>query len=81
MLQDLEERFIYELGRIKSPEVFLGVVRILKVQLVKDDKPRDFSELCADVINSYELAPRKRKRELLKILREANASQGGINGN
>jgi hypothetical protein len=27
----LEERFIYELGRIKDPEVFLGVARILKV--------------------------------------------------
>lgn len=31
MLQGLEERFIYELGRIKDPEVFLGVARILKV--------------------------------------------------
>lgn len=81
MLQGLEERFIHELGRIKDPEVFLGVARILKVQLVKDDKPRDFGELCADVINFYELAPRKRKRELLKILREANTSQGGANGN
>lgn len=81
MLQGLEERFIYELGRIKDPEVFLGVARILKVQLVQDENPRDFGELCADVINFYELAPRKRKRELLKILREANTSQGGANGN
>lgn len=77
----LDERFIYELGRIKNPEVFLGVARILKVQLVQDENPRDFGELCADVIESYQNSNRKRKRELLKILREANNAQGGVNGN
>lgn len=81
MLSSLVERFIQELGRIKSPEVFLGVARILKVQLVEGENPRDFGELCADVIDSYELAPRKRKRELLKILREANNTVGEANGN
>lgn len=81
MLTSLVERFIQELGRIKSPEVFLGVARILKVQLIEGENPRDFGELFADVINSYELAPRKRKRELLKILREANNAAGEANGN
>ena len=81
MLASLVERFIQELGRIKNPEVFLGVARILKVRLVEGENPRDFGELCADVIDSYELAPRKRKRELLKILREANNTVGEANGN
>ena len=78
----LNERFIYEIGRIKNPEVFLGVARILKVRLLDDDKnPRDFGDLCADVIESFEQSNRKRKRELLKILRDANNAPGGINGN
>ena len=27
----LNERFVMELGRIKDPEIFLGVARVLKV--------------------------------------------------
>ena len=77
----LDERFIYELGRIKNPEIFLGVARILKVQLVEGENPRDFEDLCKDVIEGFENSNRKRKRELLKILREANNAQGGVNGN
>ena len=77
----LNERFIYELGRIKNPEIFLGVARILKVRLIEDGEPRDFGDLCADVIESFEQTNRKRKRELLKILRDANNAPGGINGN
>ena len=50
----LNERFIYELGRIKNPEIFLGVARILKVRLIEDGEPRDFGDLCADVIESFE---------------------------
>ena len=72
----LNERFVMELGRIKDPEIFLGVARVLKVQLVEDEKPRDFGELCADAIESYATSNRKRKRELLKILREANSAGG-----
>ena len=77
----LDERFIYELGRIKNPEIFLGVARILKVQLIEGENPRDFEYLCKDVIEGFENSNRKRKRELLKILREANNAQGGVNGN
>ncbi len=75
-MNGLNERFILELGRIKSPEIFLGVARILKVQLIEGENPRDFGELCADVIDSFEQSGRKRKRELLKILREANNAGG-----
>lgn len=77
----LDERFILELGNIKEPEIFLGVARILKVQLLNEKgEVKDFSELCAGAIESFELLKRKRKRELLKILREANA-RGSANGN
>lgn len=72
---NLNEKFGEELLRIKRPEIFLGVARILKVQLLNDaNEPRDFSELFVDVIDFYAASPRKRKRELLKILREANSA-------
>ena len=71
----LLERFANELANTHDPEVFLGVARILKVELVdEDDKARGFYELWSDVIDNYNAAPRKRKRELLKILREANGN-------
>ena len=76
-MQGLNERFILELGRIKNPEIFLGVARILKVQLVKEEKARDFGDIFKDTIEAYENSGRKRKRELLKILREANNAEGG----
>lgn len=68
----LLERFANELANTHDPEVFLGVARILKVELVEDDKPRSFYELWSDIIDNYNAADRKRKRELFKILREAN---------
>jgi hypothetical protein len=78
-MQDLKTKFILETMKIKEPEVFLGVARILKVPLVKDEKdenghfaPRDFVDIYADVIEAYANADRSRKRELLKVLRKAN---------
>ena len=71
----LTERFIKELANIKKPEYFLGVARILKAELVRDGEPLEFDEILRQVIDSYDVAPRKRKRELLRILREANKSE------
>lgn len=68
----LLERFANELARIYEPEVFLGVARILKVELVEDDKPRTFYDIWSDVIDKFNESPRKRKRELLRIVRQAN---------
>lgn len=71
-MQGLNERFILEISNIKTPEIFLGVARILKVQLVTVQGARQFEDIYADVLEAFECAPRKRKRELLKILRDAN---------
>ena len=63
------------ISQIRSPELFLGVARILKVNLMADsaaDTPRDFGEIYEDVMIAFEAASRKRKKELIKILREAN---------
>lgn len=70
---DLDERFIYELSKIKQPEVFIGVARILQVKLVNEDgESRDFDEIFNDVLNAYSAADRRRRRELFKILKAAN---------
>lgn len=68
------KEFIRELARITEPECFIGVARILKVELMEENgkDPRPFGDLFEDVIKAYEVAPRKRRRELLQILREAN---------
>lgn len=62
-----------------SPEEFLGVARILKVSLLKNPEeedprklePRGFEDIIVDINQNFELEGRKRKRELLRIMRAA----------
>ena len=69
----LTQRFLNEIGCITEPELFAGVARILKVNLMEDkDTPRKFADVFADTMKAYDTAGRKRKKELLKILHEAN---------
>lgn len=80
----LNEKFMREVGRIKEPEVFVGVARVLGVKLIGEDKEsRDFADLFADVMASFAAAPMKRRKELLKILKASNEFKGevGVNGN
>lgn len=76
---NLDVQFMEEISKCKEPQLFIGVARILKVQLLTEEKdeeghfiPRPFEQLFADVMAAYHDSLRKRKRELLKILREAN---------
>lgn len=78
-MKTLTNQFIEEISKIKEPEVFLGVARLLHVKLLQDEfdenkRPvaRDFTEICADVIQTYDKEERRRKRELLRILHKAN---------
>ena len=66
------EQFILELGKIRSPEVFTGVARILKVPLVEGKEVRDFSDVFSDTIIYFEKEKTKRQKELLRILKDAN---------
>lgn len=73
MKETLTQKFIKEIANIKSPEVFLGVARILKVQLMEDkETPYDFVKIFSDTIEAFDKAGRARKKELLKILIQAN---------
>ena len=60
----MNRKFINLISKIKEPEIFLGICRILKVKVMDGEEPKDFSVL-------LEAAPRKRRRELLAIMREA----------
>lgn len=71
-MKTLNEKFIHEVLKIKEPEIFLGVARILRVELFQDTEARDFYDICADAIVAFSQSGRKRKRELLKIIQDAN---------
>ena len=80
----LVPKFIEELGKIKSPEVFLGVARILKIKMTKEGEDgqfelKDFYELCAEVIETYADQDKKRKKELLDLLQKANSVKEDAN--
>ena len=83
MKETLTQKFIKEIANIKSPEVFLGVARILKVQLMEDkETPYDFVKIFSDTIEAFDKADRARKKELLKILVRANqCRECDVNGN
>ena len=83
MKETLTQKFIKEIANIKSPEVFLGVARILKVQLMEDkETPYDFVKIFSDTVEAFDKASRARKRELLKILIQANRyKESDVNGN
>lgn len=73
MKETLTQKFIKEIAKIKSPEVFLGVARVLKVQLMEDkETPYEFTKIFSDTVEAFDKAGRARKKELLKILVQAN---------
>ncbi len=78
----LEEKFIVEISKCKEPEVFLGLVRALNVRLYLEEKDADgrpiarpFGDMFADVVEAYNKASRKYKRDLLKVLKDANNAE------
>ena len=83
MKETLTQKFIKEIANIKSPEVFLGVARILKVQLMEDkETPYDFVKIFSDTVEAFDKTVRARKKELLKILIQANQyKERDVNGN
>lgn len=70
----LTQKFIYEISKIKKVEYFFGVARILKVSLMNADthEPRDFTDIFSDVCTNFDKSTKSRKKELLRILHQAN---------
>ena len=76
MIKNLNMKFMEEISRINAPEIFIGLARVLKVQLMEDkDTPRDFIDVFSDCVEKFNGLGRTRKKELLKILRDANKAK------
>ena len=74
-MDNLNQKFLKELSKVKDPTVFVGVCVILKVDIYEDEEKKvvkDFGKVLEEVMAGYDGAGRKRKKELLNILRKAN---------
>lgn len=70
----LKDKFATEVARIKEPEIFLGVARILGIKFQKDETP-DFWVLLDLMLSSFEKQSKKRRKELVQILGDANRAK------
>lgn len=71
-----EYEFLDRCARLEVTE-FIGVARVLKVNFIGEDgEPRDFEDIFTDVIRQFSKSNRKRKRELLKIVKAATKGKG-----
>lgn len=55
---------------------FLGVCQILGVPLTKEEGEKDFKEMLYEVIVNYCALPRKRQKELLRLIRGVKKENG-----
>lgn len=78
----LTEKFVKEILNITEPELFVGVARILKVPLfdIEQKKERKFGDVFADCIDAFEKEGKKRQKELLSILKDANKCKEKVDG-
>ena len=67
----LNSEFLINLAQVELSE-FLGIAKILKVDLMMDDnEPKAFSSVFEEIIEAYSKANRSRRRELLEIVKAA----------
>ena len=75
-MEDLNTKFFREVSKIREAEVFLGVARVLGIKPAEMGeeglKWKGFEVMIGEVVEAYSRAGRKRKKELLKMLRQAN---------
>ena len=72
--QSMSHEFAHYLTKASAIE-FLGIARLLHVKLVDDsNEPINADQLVIDVLAAYGDLPRKRKRELLRALRDSIAA-------
>lgn len=79
MNHSMNMKFLKEISKTKEPATFLGICKVLGVQLVGEEKDennnplaRPFEDLFKDVMEAYAKATRIRRRELYQILCAAN---------
>lgn len=75
----LTEKFAMQLAKITEIEVFVGTARVLKVPLVEGEKEREFFDVFVDCLEAFNTSEKKRQKELLSILKDANKCKESIN--
>lgn len=68
--------FIERVSRLETIE-FIGLARILCVELMEKNKLRPFDKIIADMIESYSTAARKTKKQVSAILKAATSKKRG----
>ena len=75
MKDKLTTEFIKLIAKIKDPIAFIGIVKILKVELLDEyGKPRAAEDMAADMIKRFSAETAKRRKELVKIIEQAIAA-------
>lgn len=74
----LTEKFTNEIARTKDPIVFIGIARILNVSLMSEKDPKNFEDVLVECIEAFDKENRARRKELLKVLKDANKCKENI---
>lgn len=74
----LTEKFTNEIARTKDPLVFIGIARILNVSLMSEKDPKNFEDVLVECIEAFDKENRARRKELLKVLKDANKCKENI---
>lgn len=79
MVLNLTQKFMYEISQTDIV-AFQGLVAMLRVPVLKEgtDEVREFEDVFGDVMAAYDKLGRKRKKEILKVLRDNNAANRDI---
>ena len=68
------DSFINIISKLQPVE-FMGLARVLKVPLFTGEgearEPRDFTDVFSDVLESFSKSGRARRREILKLIKNA----------
>lgn len=74
---NLNQKFLLEIGNCKDPVVFIGLAKTLNVSLFNEETndPMDFADMLAGTMERYNKLNRARKKELLKVLKDANRTK------
>ncbi len=76
---NLVEKFMLEVGYCETLE-FIGLAQMLSVPLINEDKePREFADVFENILANYSKLNRARKKELLKVLKDANRTKNQKN--
>lgn len=86
--EKMNEEFMREISRIKEPQVFIGVTKLFGVGLLEEEKGEDGKFKCKDFVDifdelmaKYAAATKKRRKEVLNILKLSNkVEEGGKDG-